>query len=158
MTTKRATAVMVAAAIFTLALFAGVFYASPDRAEAAPAAQPTAIQVYPGSGMPQIANFLRAREVNTSTVIYSPMQNLQQSEKVDLQWVVVPLSTPNALSIQLQYSNDGTNWIDGPYAIATPMTTTNDMQQFPVFGRYGRIAVEATNANPVEVTVIGLGK
>lgn len=158
MKTNRATAALVGTVIFALVLFAGAFYAAPERAEAAPAGAPTPVTIYSGSGQPQIGNFLNARRVTTSSVVYSGAQNLQNSEKIDLQWVVAQ-ATPNALSIQLQYSNDGVNWIGGPYAIATPNATPqNDMQQFPVFGRYGRIAVDAASTDPVTVTVIGLGK
>lgn len=152
-------AAMVAVVVVGLALVVGLFGGGARRAEAAAAAAPTPVTIYAGSGAPQVANFMRETQIVTSVVRYSPAQNLQNSEKVDLQWVVVPRSTPNALSIQLQFSNDGVNWIGGPYAIATPNATPqNEMQQFAVFGRYGRIAVDAATADRVDVTVIGLGK
>lgn len=158
MKSNRGMAALAGMLIFALVMFAGVFYGAPERAEAAPSGAPTPVTIYSGAGAPQVANFLNARRVITSNVIYSSIQNLQNSEKIDLQWVVAQ-STPNALSIQLQYSNDGVNWIGGPYAIATPNATPqNDMQQFPVFGRYGRIAVDTAITAPVTVTVLGLGK
>lgn len=158
MKSNRGMAALLGTLIFALVLFAGAFYGGPQSAEAAPAAAPTAITIYSGAGSPQVANFLNARRIVNTTPVYSVQQNLQSSEKVDLQWVVTQ-ATPNAVSIQLQYSNDGVNWIGGPYPISTPNATPqNDMQQYPVFGRYGRIAVVASNTNPVTVTVLGLGK
>ena len=150
----------VAVALLIMVVMAALLWGGAPVAEAAPAAAPTPVTIYAGSGgLPQVANFMSARQVLTSAVQYSPAQNLQNSEKIDLQWVTVPKSTPNALSIQLQFSNDGVNWIGGPYMIATPNATPqNEMQQFEVFGRYGRIAVDAASADRVDVTVIGLGK
>lgn len=158
MKSNRALALMVGVAVFAVMIFAVAFYAGPASVEAAPAGAPTPVTIYSGAGFPQVANFLSERRVTTSTILYSPAQNLQNSEKLDLQWVVAQ-ATPNALSIQLQYSNDGTNWVGGPYMIATPNATPqNEMQQYAVFGRYGRIAVDTASTAPVTVTVLGLGK
>lgn len=158
MKSKRMAAIVVVVVV-ALALVGGLFLGGPRYAEAAPAGAPTPVTVYSGNGSGQVANFFAGRIMNVATTpVYSGPQNLAGSEKIDLQWVVAQ-STPNPVSIKLQFSNDGVNWIDGPAPIATPNATPqNVMQQYNVFGRYGRASITLSNTNPVTVTVIGLGK
>lgn len=143
----------VVALLVAVALFMAV--QSPS-VEAAPAAQTTPVAVYPAAA-PSVIQFLRTTILTTTTS--SRAQNVIANQKVDLQTVIQPQSTPNALSVQLQFSNDGVNWVGGPYIIATPNATPqNLLGQYAVYGQYARVQVVGANANPVTVNVTGVGK
>lgn len=143
----------VVALLMAVALFMAV---QAPSVEAAPAEQATPVAVYPAQA-PRVIQFMRTTIGGTTT--NSAAQSVIANQKVDLQTVIQPQSTPNAVSVQLQFSNDGSNWVGGPYIIATPNATPqNLLGQYPVFGQYARVQVIGANSNPVTVNVTGVGK
>lgn len=78
-------------------------------------------------------------------------------DRMDLQYVVDQGASTNGITLTVQYSNDGENWVDGAtYAAGT--TDKNVMEQYHLFGRYARVEAAVTNTNPVTVSVFALAK
>lgn len=150
---KRNIVGLIAVFVAVLAL-AVAFGGGAPVADAAPAALGTPVTVY-GAEPTAIYRFMGSSLTASTNGSSIPIAG---SQKVDLQTVITQ-ATPNAVSVQLQFSNDGTNWVGGPYIVSTPNATPqNVLDQYQVFGRYGRIAVTTANSNPVTVKVIGVGK
>lgn len=142
--------VLVAALVFSLSGGAA------DRAMAAPVPAPTPVTATDSGGNNSVATFWAA-EAMTATGT-SSIQNVIDHERIDLQYVIDQGTTPNTLTLKLQFSNDGTNWIDGATVVSSNAADANAMQQFAVFGRYARLHATAGNSESVTVTAIGVAK
>lgn len=80
---------------------------------------------------------------------------------VDLQWQIdqtLVNTTANTITLKLQYSNDGTNFVDGASFVSANVADAGDMQQYNIFGRYTCVYADVSNALPVTVTAIGTVK
>jgi hypothetical protein len=123
-------------------------------AVAGPAAIPTPVSITPGNGAPQLVTLFNA---NVSTADSSGAAAVIAGEKVDLQWLIDQTAV-NTVTLKLQFSNNGVNWIDGATFVTNNAADAGDMQQYALFGRYLRAHADVSNSNPVTVTVIGLVK
>jgi len=78
-------------------------------------------------------------------------------DSLDIQYVV-DQGTVNTTTIKLQYSNDNSNWSDGPNIVAANAADADSMVQAANMGRYTRVYFDVTNSNAVTWTVIAVAK
>lgn len=147
----------IAALLVTALLMIGILVAMPtDNLSAAPAAAPTPISVTYSATPGKVLEFLRVPTAYTADFNTSPLTVLD-FEAVDLQYVI-DQTTTNTTTLKLQFSNDGTNWVDGATVASANAADANVMAQHAVFGRLARINVDVTNSNPITISVIAVGK
>ncbi len=58
----------------------------------------------------------------------------------------------------LQYSNDNTNWSDGPAIVAANVADADGMVQASNLGRYSRVYATLGNTNTITITVKAVAK
>jgi hypothetical protein len=148
-------AVLVLVAALALGALLGSLGGAAQLASAAPLAAPTPITVSAGDEATAPATFWRAKALTASGA--SNVYELPAADRLDLQWVVDE-TVVNTTTLKLQFSNDGTNWVDGLDVEANIAADKNDLQQFNTFGRFVRLYATLTNSNPVTVTAIGVAK
>ena len=155
--TKTVAAVMAAVTLLT-ALLVSLQSAAPAAAAppAALPAAPTPVAVTMGGKTADVALFWERRVMTQAAP--SAAQNIADHDKIDLQWVVDQGTTPNTVTLRLQFSNDCVNWIDGPAAVTNSGVDANDMQQYALFGRCARVSPTLANTQPLTLTVIGVAK
>ena len=144
----------VAFAALLFAVFALMFQGTASAANPGPLAAPTPVSVNPGSGVGR-ASVLWAAKVITADTATGAMDILNYG-KADVQWLIdqtVVAAAPNTTTVKLQFSVDGTNWVDGINAVASNTADAGDMQQFAMFGRYVRLYADVTNTNPITLTL-----
>lgn len=148
---------VIAIAIVAFALLS-VFMNSADPAQAAPLAAPTPVSVNHAGTFADVPVFFQTKVITADGG--STVQNVQNHQVMDLQWVVdqTLLTTMNTTTLKIQFSNDGVSWIDGATFATNNVADANDMQQYAVFGRYVRVYADVANTNPLTVTAIGVAK
>lgn len=139
--------------VLLVSIFAVFDVATP--VQAAPEAAPTPVSVTHSGKSAQVLLFLED-EIFTADGAGVDVE-IPDHEKVDLQ-VVLDMGTVNTTTLKLQFSNDRVNWTDGATVGNALVEDTNTLAQHALFGRYARIYADLTNANPVTVRVIGVGK
>ena len=142
--------VLMAALIFSMS--AG----TPDTAMAAPAPAPTPVSATDSGGNNAVVTFWSGEALTATGA--SSVQNVMDFERVDLQTTIDQGTTPNTVTLKLQFSNDGTNWIDGATVVTANVADAGAMQQYALFGRYARLYATAGNSESVTVTAIGVAK
>ena len=146
--------VSVAFAALLFAAFALAFQGTASAANPGPLAAPTPVSVTGNTGRGQAAVLWQAKVITEDTA--TGAMDILNYSKADIQWLVdqtVVAGAANTTTVKLQFSNNGTNWIDGINAVATNSADAGDMQQFAVFGRYVRLYADVTNSNPVTWTL-----
>lgn len=79
--------------------------------------------------------------------------NVLYGDRVDLQYTI-DQSAVNTATAVLQFSNDGTNWVDGPTVISANVADGTVMQQYNVFGQYMRFKMSTLGTtDPLTVSV-----
>lgn len=128
-----------------------------NGAHAAPSLIPTPVSVSSrGTALAKDVMFFNS--VTLTTAVPSNAQGIAEHEIIDLQWLIDQAALTNTLSISLQFSNDGVNWVDGARAVTSNVADAGDMQQFAVFGKFVRAYTSLDNTNPVTITLIGVAK
>lgn len=152
METKRFIAVMLGglmfAAIALLPTYAPVS-ASPNLA-------PTPVANLPGDSSATVINFQPALTITSDTNTRSSL-DLANFEYVDISYTT-DHDTANPITMTVQYSNDGTNWVDGLALVSDNGADATDITRVPIFGRYVRIKQDVENSNDIGVTLIGVAK
>lgn len=152
----RNTILAVAGAVLLLALLVLSIGGGP-QANAAPMAAPTPVAgTYTGGTLARAVT-LYSGVIATSTAVNGSGVSILTGDRVDLQYVIDQTAV-NTVTAKLQFSNNGTNWVDGATFATANAADANDMQQYNVFGALARVNVAATNTNPVTVTVIAVVK
>lgn len=123
------------------------------------AAAPTPVVYANNSGLvnPAVVAFLNVRRLTADT---KSCVDLKNYSKLDTQYVI-DQGTVNTVTLTLLYSNVS---IAGPYVTGPAIVTANAadastvMLQLPMFGRYGCVFADLTNANPITITTIAVAK
>jgi hypothetical protein len=157
---RKAIIAAVAVCAVLIAAFAFAFQGTANAANPQPLEIPTPVAGVVHSGVNSgVATFFQTVVLTQDT--FSNLQNVEDHAKTDIQWITdqtAVAGAPNTTTLTLQYSNDGTNWVNGPAVVSSSATDANDMSQLSLFGRYARINADVANANPVTLTVIGVAK
>ena len=130
----------------------------PANVTAAPSAAPTPVSINHAGTFADVPTFFATQVVTADGG--SSVQNIQNHQVVDLQWLLdqTLLTTVNTATLKLQFSNDGSNWVDGATFVTNNAADAGDMQQYAIFGRYARVYADVSNTNPLTLTVIGVAK
>ena len=128
-----------------------------NGASAAPSLVPTPVSVS-ARGSAIAKDVVLYNGVVMTTAVASSAQGINEHEVIDLQWIIDQATLTNTLSINIQFSNNGVNWVDGPRVVTTNTADANDMQQYAIFGKYIRAYPSLENNNPVTITLIGVAK
>lgn len=129
---------------------------SSPNTYAAPSAAPTPVSNLDRGGMAAKVITLFSTDVLTADR-NGPTQNIIGNDATDLQWVIDQTAV-NTVTLKIQYSVNGTNWIDGATFVTSNAADAGDMQQYPLFGQFVRVNADVTNASPVTITVMGVAK
>ena len=151
---------LVMAGAFALVLVAALIFSmssvTPDTAMAAPMPAPTPVSATDSGGNNAVVTFWSGEALTATGA--SSVQNVMDFERVDLQTTIDQGTTHNTVTLKLQFSNDGTNWIDGATVVTANVADAGAMQQYALFGRYARLYATAGNSESVTVTAIGVAK
>ena len=80
-------------------------------------------------------------------------------EYMDVQWVVDHGGTPpNTTTVKIQWSNDNTNWSDGPDIVNASAADGDGMVQVGNLGRYTRMYKTTSNTGSMTWTVKAVAK
>ena len=145
---------------FTILLGLGVLMGglAPERVSAAPPAAPTPVaSLNLASGWSGDLIWYDETVVVTGTAYGSAPINIANFELADVQYVI-DQGTTNTVTLTLQLSNNGVDWVTGTTLVAANAADASVLSQVPLFGKFARVLVDATNTNPLTVTVIGVGK
>ena len=140
--------------MFVLAALSMVSHTSPASADTVP----TPVYVS-GSDDRLFVTFFDGD--TTATDEASSSFQLATYEYMDVQWVVdhVGAAAPNTTTLKIQWSNDDTNWSDGPAVSASSSTDGDGMVQVGNLGRYTRLYKDAdANGEAMTWTVKAVAK
>ena len=76
---------------------------------------------------------------------------------LDIQWII-DQGTTNTATLKLQYSNDNSNWSDGPALVTNNVADADGMVQASNLGRYTRVYATLGNTNTITLTVKAVAK
>lgn len=147
--TKMFVAVVVAAFVVMLAL-GGLMGPEPSLADTVPT--PAA---HNPSGDALYVPFWSAAAKTADAA--SSSHQLMQYELLDVQWVI-DHGTTNTTTLKIQWSNDATNWSDGPTLVSASAADGDGMVQVTNLGRYTRVYADVTNSETVTITVKAVAK
>lgn len=82
---------------------------------------------------------------------------LMTYELLDIQWII-DQGTTNTATLKLQYSNDNSNWSDGPALVTNNVADADGMVQASNLGRYTRVYATLGNTNTITLTVKAVAK
>lgn len=138
--------------MFLLAALSLVSHAPPAAADTVP----TPVYVS-GSDDRLYVNFFEA-DTTVASEASSGFQ-LAAYEYMDVQWVAVHGGTPpNTTTVKVQWSNDNTNWSDGPDVSASSSADGDGMVQVANLGRYTRMYKTSSNTGTMTWTVKAVAK
>jgi hypothetical protein len=137
-------AVVVFCVMFVPALVLGLMVAAPPPPAQALSVTPVANLVYsPDRNFMQVYN-----ETTIAADTYSPILDISAQEWCDFQYVVdqeIDSADVNTTTVTIQFSNDDSNWVNGPALVSANAADAGDMTRLPVFGRYMRFYMNVTN-------------
>ena len=136
-------------------LTASFFVPPASSVVAAPGAAPTPVANILTSNQAAYFRFQPATAIAADTNTGSV--NLSQFNSVDLQYII-DQGTTNTTTLTIQWSNDGSNWVNGPALVSNNAADASDITRIPAFGRFARINQDVTNSNPITITLLGLAK
>ncbi len=129
--------------------------ASHAPAIAAPPAAPTSVTGLVESTQRNLFTPMTARRLTAST-------NTDAMEISSFGWAdfeyTVDISDTQAITVTAQYSNDKTNWVNGPNIAANVTADGSDLTRLPLFGNYMRLAATLETTAPVTVTLSALAR
>lgn len=80
-------------------------------------------------------------------------------EFMDVQWVIDQTGAiPNTTTVKIQWSNDNTNWSDGPTVVSANAADGDGMVQVANLGRYTRAYADHTGAATMTLTLKAVAK
>ena len=137
--------------ILAFALLVGI---QPDGSQAAPPAIPTPVSfTHSAENVNAPVRFWADGTVITQDGA-STAYVLAEAEGLDIHHVIDQGTSVNTITLVLQFSNDGTNWVEGLDVLASSAADVNDLLQFNNFGYRTRLWITTTNSNNVTLTHI----
>lgn len=134
----------------------GVIGAAPRESVAAEVlAVPTPVTNNAGPKISKSETFWAAHRLTAdagSTVI-----DVGNYALADIEWII-DVGTVNTTTFTLQFSNDGTHWVNGVAVASAVAADVTNLAQFYTFGRYARVYADVINSNPVTATVLAVLK
>ena len=146
----------IAGTITLMALLTFALLLSSVPTNAAPPAAPTPVADIVTGGDGKFFNFqpLTALTADTNA---GGTADMLAFDSVDVQYTI-DHGTVNTTTIKVQYSNDGTTWNDGLTLVSASAADGSGITRVPVFGRYLRLNQDVTSADPITITLTGVGR
>lgn len=144
-------------ALALLVVLALALFPSDQPASAAPAVAPTPIANTEADGSSRYLNVTFQEATALTADTNTSGKQLPGYEYIDLQ-TTIDQGTTNTATLTIQFSNDNTNWDNGPAIVTANAADVTEMTRIPLFGRYVRINQDVTNSNPLTVTLIAVAK
>jgi hypothetical protein len=139
------------ALILAFALLVGI--RSDDSVLAAPPAIPTPVSfTHSADKIDPIKRFWADNTVISASGASSNNFILAEAEGLDIHHVIDQGTSTNTITLTLQFSNDGTNWVNGLNVVVSNTTDINDLLQFNNFGWRTRLYATVANTNNVTLT------
>ncbi len=130
--------------------------ASHAPAIAAPPAAPTPITA------PAVSNARQLFTPATSKVIAADYNTdameISTYSWADFEYITDQGTATNTITLTVQFSNDKSNWVNGPNLLANSSTDASDLTRLPTFGQYMRVSADVANTNSVTVTLSALAR
>jgi len=123
--------------------------------QAAPPAAPTPIANLVNSSDALNVTFQSATALAADT--NTGGSQLPTYEWIDIQHVI-DQGTVNTTTITIQFSNDNSNWVNGPAIVTDNAADATDITRVPIFGRYVRFNQNLATTDTITITLIGLAK
>ncbi len=149
---RKYIALSVGVTVLALAAFFGAM--NGGGVTPALAAPPTPVSITQPVGLDPQLYTLFSGVVTTST--QGTCRELGKWAVADIQ-TVIDVSSTQTVTLKMQYSNDGTNLVDGANIVAAS-ADTNTLTQLPLFARYACAYATLGSTNTVTVTVTGWAK
>lgn len=156
----------IAGLVFAVALLALAFvaFSAPSHVSGAPAesgvqAVLTPVSV-PANGFAgaKLTFLPRSSRIVTSTAAYGDAVSVGKYKTLDVH-TVVDVGSANTITLTLQYSNDGVNFVDGPVIGNALTADTNTLIQYAAFGDVMRLKYDTATTTAITVTsLIAVGK
>lgn len=151
----RPVAMALVLGFFALLLALSVLLPLSGPAEAAPPLAPTPVANLAPSNSALNVTFQATTGITQDTNTNS--KQLISYEYMDIS-ITVDHGTVNTTTFTVQFSNDDTNWDDGPALISNSAADATDITRVPLFGRYVRIKQDVTNSNLLTTTILAVAK
>ena len=123
--------------------------------QAAPPAAPTPIANVVVAPEGRVFNFQTATALTADT--NTTGRSVLDFNTLDIQ-TTIDHGTLNTTTVTIQWSNDNSNWHDGPALVSANAADASDITRVPVFGRYARVKQDLTNSNSITITLIAVGR
>jgi hypothetical protein len=141
--------VLVVVAALCLALLAGALVSGtgPVPVGAAPPAAPTPVDNLVYSPDRNYFDLYDTKTVAADT--HTPIMDISAQEWCDIEYVVnqdIDSSGVNTTTVTLEFSNDRSNWVDGPALVSNNAADASDMTRLPLFGQYMRFKMDVDNS------------
>lgn len=161
MNKNKITNIVTVIMIAVIMLFVGMI-GLDHQAEASPGFAPTPVANLVNSGDATNITFLSQTAITADQDTAG--KQLPEFEWCDVQYLITngthEAVTVNTTTLTIQFSNDNSNWVQGPALVSNSASDTavTDLTRFNTFGRYVGFDVNVTNSNPVTVTLLGVCK
>ena len=153
---QRIATFILGAVLFFFGLGAVLLNGGDQWAQAAPPAAPTPVanilQTDKGTFFRFQPETVITEDTNTNSVEVLGFDSLDISYTVDVD------ASVNTTTLTIQYSNDGSNWVDGLALGSALAADATDITRVPVFGRYMRVEQDVTNSNEITFTILAVGR
>jgi hypothetical protein len=143
--------VLLIAALLGLALLVGALLPVATQPVQALSVTPVANLVY----SPDRNYFDLFDEVTVATTTHTSIADISAQEWCDFGYAVdqeIDGAGVNTSTVTIEFSNDRTNWIDGPALVSDNVADASDMTRLPIFGRYMRVEVSTTSTSTATPT------
>jgi hypothetical protein len=147
-----------AGAIVALMLMVMALLLGAPAQPAAADTVPTPISAQAGSGSSSYLNVVFWSADTLSASAASSAMQLPGYDSLDLQYVIDQPTTVNTTTIKVQWSNDNSNWSDGPTIVSSNAADADSMVQLANMGRYTRLYATQTGTSAVTITVKAVAK
>lgn len=142
------------AALALAVLFSQLPSVDYSTVQAAQLAAPTPIAYASTGGTTKVAEFFNRTAIRADTRV---CKDLREFRTVDMQYIVDE-GTVNTATLKLQFTNNGTTFVDGTVFATAVAVDTSGLGSYPLVGIQACVFIDVTNANTVTLTAIGLGK
>jgi len=138
-----------------------IIIAPAPAAVAAPPAAPTPVANIPGDSDNSLYVVFSTGAFSITADANTSGRLMQSYEYVDIQSTIDQTAVAtvfNTTTITIQFSNDNSNWTDGPAIVSANVADATTITRLQLFGRYIRFKQDVSNTNPITITLLGLAK
>ncbi len=94
-------------------------------------------------------------EKTVATTTHTSIADISAQEWCDFEYVVnqaIDGVEANTSTATIEFSNDKSNWVDGPALVTDNAADASDMTRLPIFGRYMQVEISTTSTSTATPT------